>query len=252
MFSYVEVAGRFSLARKAAMFLISVVAHIAAILLLILVPLIFIGAVPESVLLSFVLAAPPPPPAQVPPVPPAGREARPAPRIVIPTNEFSEPGRIPKGIPVPPSEPMPGDSQSLAPAGVIGSPLGGNNNGVIGSPLGSVLTEIAPPSAPPPPPKLVKKPAYRPGGNVQAAKLIRKVEPEYPPLALQARVSGAVVLDVNLDEEGNVESIRVLQGHQLLVPAAVKAVSQWKYSPTILNGEPVPVVATVTVIFTLR
>jgi protein TonB len=57
---------------------------------------------------------------------------------------------------------------------------------------------------------------------------------------------------VKVDEEGNVESVRVLRGNPLLNQAAISAVMQWKYSPTILNGEPVPVVATVTVIFNLR
>jgi len=61
-----------------------------------------------------------------------------------------------------------------------------------------------------------------------------------------------VVLQVTVDEEGNVAELRVLKGHPLLNDAAEAAVRQWKYSPTLLNGEPVPVIATVTVIFNLR
>ena len=61
-----------------------------------------------------------------------------------------------------------------------------------------------------------------------------------------------MILEVTVDEEGNVSDIRVLRGHPLLEEEAVRAVRQWKYSPTLLSGEPVPVIATVTVIFNLR
>jgi protein TonB len=78
------------------------------------------------------------------------------------------------------------------------------------------------------------------------------VEPVYPELAKRARVQGRVILVVTVDEEGNVSDIRVSSGHPLLDEAALTAVRQWKYSPTLLNGEPVPVIATVTVIFNLK
>jgi TonB family protein len=97
--------------------------------------------------------------------------------------------------------------------------------------------------------KRVKREPIRVGGNVQESKLIRRVEPVYPELAKQARVQGRVVLVVTVDEEGNVSEIKVTRGHPLLYEEAVAAVRQWKYSPTLLNGEPVPVIATVTVTF---
>jgi protein TonB len=87
---------------------------------------------------------------------------------------------------------------------------------------------------------------------VQSSKLIRRVEPEYPELAKRARVQGIVLLQVVVDEQGNVTEVNIIRGHPLLNQAAVDAVSQWKYSPTLLNGEPVPVIATVTVNFVLR
>ena len=90
------------------------------------------------------------------------------------------------------------------------------------------------------------------GGNVQASKLIHRVEPDYPELAKRARVQGIVFLRVTVDEQGNVADIEVIRGHPLLTQSAVDAVRQWKYSPTILNQEPVPVIATVTVNFVLR
>jgi protein TonB len=91
----------------------------------------------------------------------------------------------------------------------------------------------------------------RVGGQVQESKIIRKVLPVYPELAKRARVEATVILEVNVDEEGNVINVRVLRSHPLLEQAAIDAVKQWKYSPTLLNGEPVPVVATVTVEFKL-
>jgi protein TonB len=83
------------------------------------------------------------------------------------------------------------------------------------------------------------------------SKLIRRVDPVYPELAKRARVSGRVTLQVTVDEAGHVTDAKVVSGHPLLNDAAVTAVKQWKYSPTLLNGAPVPVMATVTVVFML-
>lgn len=100
-------------------------------------------------------------------------------------------------------------------------------------------------------PRRVSRPPLKVGVSVQESKLIKKVEPVYPELAQRARVQGRVVLAVIVDEEGNVTDIEVVDGHPLLDEAAKTAVSQWKYSPTLLNGEPVPVSSTVTLIFSL-
>jgi protein TonB len=135
--------------------------------------------------------------------------------------------------------------------GISGGVSGGTAGGVSGGVVGGLLSGVAP-VAPPPPPKPVKREPIRVGGNVQESKLIRRVEPTYPELAKRARVQGKVVLVVTVDEEGNVTDIRVTTGHPLLDEAAVSAVKQWKYSPTLLNGEPVPVIANVTVFFNLK
>ena len=129
------------------------------------------------------------------------------------------------------------------PGGVVGGVPGGLVGGVIGG---------IPNAAPPPPPPKKKKEPIRVGGNVQSSKLIRRVEPSYPELAKRARVSGIVLLQVIVGESGDVAEVKVIRGHPLLTPAAVNAVKQWQYSPTLLNGEPVPVIATVTVNFVLR
>jgi len=97
----------------------------------------------------------------------------------------------------------------------------------------------------------VRRQPIKVGENIQESKLIRRVEPVYPELAKQARVQGRVVLVITVDEEGSVAEIEVRNGHPLLYEAAVTAVRQWKYSPTLLNGELVPVIAIVTVRFSL-
>jgi protein TonB len=89
------------------------------------------------------------------------------------------------------------------------------------------------------------------GGEVQAAKLIRKIVPAYPPLALHARVSGTVRLTGVIAKDGTIEQLEVLSGNPLLVPAALAAVKQWLYQPTFLNGQPIQVIAPIDVIFTL-
>jgi len=89
------------------------------------------------------------------------------------------------------------------------------------------------------------------GGEVQHANLVRKVKPSYPHTAIIMRIQGAVILEAIIDREGRVENLKVLSGHPLLIPAAFEAVQQWRYRPTLLNGQPVEVVTQVTVNFSL-
>jgi TonB family protein len=89
------------------------------------------------------------------------------------------------------------------------------------------------------------------GDAIQESRLIYKVNPIYPPLAIRARVMGSVGLKIAVNEEGLVTDVQVIDGHPLLTDAAVNAVRQWRYSPTTLNGKPVSVIATVTVVFNL-
>jgi protein TonB len=89
------------------------------------------------------------------------------------------------------------------------------------------------------------------GGNVQSANLIRKVTPVYPPLAKQARIQGVVRFTVTIGKDGAVQDVQLVSGHPLLVSPAQDAVWQWQYKPTLLNGQPVDVVTTVDVNFTL-
>jgi periplasmic protein TonB len=89
------------------------------------------------------------------------------------------------------------------------------------------------------------------GGNVEAAKLLHEVQPQYPVLARDARIQGTVVLQAVIAKDGTVQDLSLVSGQPLLVPAALNAVKQWVYRPTYLNGVPVEVLTEVDVNFRL-
>lgn len=105
---------------------------------------------------------------------------------------------------------------------------------------------------PPPDPDQNRKKRISVGGAVQQAMLTRRVEPGYPPLARQLRVSGQVHLRAIISTDGSIESLQVMDGHPLLVQSAMDAVRQWHYQPTKLNGQPVEVETIITVVYTLN
>ena len=211
--------------------------HVAVVAALIIVPLYTTGTIRLSEYHETPLVAPPPPLA--PPPPPAGGAV--APHITHPKvklnytlQKLTAPTAIPKKIS--------SGSDTVAEAapdleGVPGGVPGGVIGGVIGGVLGGSGTVL-----PTPPPAL--RPAHkvvRVGGNLKAPRQIYNVDPVYPPLARESRISGTVVIDAVVDERGNVVQARVVSGHPLLIKAALNAVLQWKYEPTLLNGEPVSV-----------
>ena len=120
---------------------------------------------------------------------------------------------------------------------------------VIGDPSGLVVNE-------PPPPAPSVAPAarvpLRPGGIVSQPRRTYYAAPSYPAIAQAARVSGIVILEAVIGEDGTVRDVRVLRSTPLLDQAAIDAVKQWRYTPTLLNGQPVPIVMTVTVGFDLH
>ena len=148
-------------------------------------------------------------------------------------------------------EELPPPSSGGVVGGVPGGVPGGTAGGVIGGIIGSVPTAAPPPPPPPAAPKPVTPSRIRVGGNVQQAKLIRQPKPIYPPLAKQARISGVVRLNAIIGKDGTIQNLTVASGHPLLVPAAMEAVKQWVYQPTLLNGEAVEVVTQIDVNFTL-
>ncbi len=111
---------------------------------------------------------------------------------------------------------------------------------------GVTFTYVAGAAPAPAPSQLV-----RVGGSVEAPRKLRHVEPQYPDLARQARVEGLVVLECEISPEGRVTRADVLRGAPLLDEAAREAVLQWAYEPTLLAGQPVPLLMTVTVAFSL-
>ena len=115
---------------------------------------------------------------------------------------------------------------------------------------GTAAPSINPP-VPPPPPKPAQT-VFRPGGAIKEPKRISGVPPEYPAIARNARVQGVVILEAVIDERGEVGRIKVLRSVPLLDQAAITAVQQWRYTPTLLNGVPVSVLMTITVNFTLQ
>ena len=123
-----------------------------------------------------------------------------------------------------------------------GGPMG-NPFGIPGSPADAPAVEIRQTPAP--------ADLVRVGGKVTAPRKRHHVNPTYPPLAAQSRVQGTVELEATIDENGNVVNLRVLRSIPLLDGAALEAVRQWKYEPTLLNGSPVPILMSVSVKFEL-
>jgi periplasmic protein TonB len=133
----------------------------------------------------------------------------------------------------------------------LGPGYGGSN-----STLGTYIPNVV--AAPPPPPKRpeVETPTLPSGpipvtSDLQMAKLLRKVIPDYPPIARAAGISGIVRLIGTIGKDGAIQNLQVISGHPMLARAALEAVRQWVYKPTLLNGKPVEVIAPIEVSFTL-
>lgn len=192
-------------------------------------PLLTTYTLPEEAWRETLLyLAPPPPPAPPP-------QAKPKPRP--PVERFDEVLRQPTKAPETALIEQAPEHMALhaAPAGLP--------SGVIG---GTLDAPPLPPSAVP----AVDRP-IRVGGSVQAARILEKVTPVYPKEAIEERISGVVTLEAIIDKEGSIRGLVLVDGHPLLAPAAIEAVSQWRYQPTVLNGAPVEVQTSIAVRFNL-
>jgi periplasmic protein TonB len=209
---------------------------------LILIPLIYTEALPKASLATLLIAPPPPPP---PPPPPAATPiVKVKPQVhLMDAGKLVAPKAIPKEVKIIKEEAEQPDAMGAI-GGVPGGVPGGQMGGVIGGVIGGV-------GGAPPPPRPTQT-RIRQGGAVQAAKLVNRVQPQYPPLARQTRISGTVRLHAIISKDGSVQQLEVVSGHPLLVQAALDAVRQWRYQPTTLNGEPVEVDTTIDVIFSLN
>jgi periplasmic protein TonB len=231
--------------KTAAPVVASVALHAVVLTVVLGVPLLYAtNSLPKvPTMMAFVAGVPdiPPPPPPPPPAPPAkaadGPKAAPQPT----TNPDAAPIEAPAQI-VP--EP-PGPIRSGGEGGVEG----GLEGGVVGGIVGGLVA--APPPPPPPPPAPAPEPpkVVRIGGDIKAPALIKRIEPIYPDLALMAKVSGMVILEAAVGADGRVQSVKVLRSLKFLDEAAIAAVSQWEYSPLVLNGVPTPFLLTVTLNF---
>ncbi|HXG56054.1 MAG TPA: TonB family protein [Vicinamibacterales bacterium] len=186
----------------------------------------------EEVIIAPAVQDPAPPPPPPPPPPPAKGKAKPKP---------AQPRDLP---PPPPPPPAPRRAQ-------------GEHGKVVQTPelirdvKPQERLDVAPATDQMPPPPPPTQPV-RVGGNIKTPGKIHHVPPVYPPDAQAARVAGMVLLEVRIGTDGSVEDARVLRSIPIFDQAALEAVRQWRFTPTLLNGQPVPVIMTVTVNFTLE
>jgi protein TonB len=134
----------------------------------------------------------------------------------------------------------------MSTGGVVGGVPGGVPGGQMGGVIGGIIS-----STPVAVPKVATPQRVRVSLGVSQGLLVKRVQPNYPPLARQARIQGTVLLQAEISKDGTIENLRLISGHPMLAPAAIEAVKQWRYRPYMLNGEPVAVETQVQVNFTL-
>lgn len=206
---------------------------------LILIPLIYTEALPKQMLTTF-LVAPAPPPPPPPPAAAVQRIVKPVARLIN-SGKMMAPTVIPKKVEMLREEDLPPDVGGGAVGGVAGG-IAGGSAGVLGGILGGTNM--------PPPPKAAPQ-RIRVGGNVQQAAIVHQMQPVYPQIAKTAHIQGTVILHAIIAKDGTVQELQYVSGPPLLMRNAMDAVRQWRYRPTLLNGEPVEVDTTISVIFTL-
>lgn len=212
--------------------------------LILVIPLMFTEALPKQQLLTFLVAPPPPPP----PPPAAAPAAQVVRRIQsdLMDGHLRTPGRIPSKVQMIHEEEAPPE---ISTGGVIGGVPGGIPGGQLGGVIGGIISSTSnlaavPKLAVPAAPKRV-----RISQGITAGMLSYRVEPKYPKIAQGARIQGQVVLSAIISRTGDIQNVTLINGHPMLVPAALEAVRQWRYRPFLLNGEPVEVETTITVTF---
>jgi protein TonB len=216
---------------------VSMILQAVILSILILIPLIYTEALPKGFMNTFLVAPAPPPP---PPPPAAQVKVVHAPPRIIPLNKMVAPTVIPKKIEV---------VHDAAPdmAGVEGGIGVPGGTGIPGGVLGGIIGG----SAPPPPPAPVHTGPLRVGGNVEAGRVLEKVDPTYPPIARAARIQGTVVLHAIVGKDGTIQKLTYVSGPAMLMNACMSAVHQWRYKPYILDGEPWEVDTEISCVFSV-
>jgi len=255
--SMLESAGKIR-TRKGSTVFISAIVHVLVITVLILVPLMVTERIEGATLTSFLLV-PLPPPALDPPRPLANNAPKPVATTPPPIDAAAliEPTSIPKYIAVivdPPPEVASG-------TGIVGVPGGRTpvssefTTRPVLVPIRGPVAEPPPPPPPPLPPPIpvTKHPEpMRVGGTVQAGNLLSHRNPEYPSLARIAHVEGAVILSATIGEDGSIKELKIISATSpLLTAGLIDTVKTWKYKATLLNSEPVEVLTTITLNFSL-
>src|SRR5208337_1414197 len=237
--SLIESGNRFKTKRLSTTIL-SFTLQVLLIGILILIPLIYTDALPKTQLMTFLVAPPPPPP---PPPPPAAVVKVVRRQSEVINGQLRTPTKIPEKIQMIKEEEAPPDlGAGGVPGGVPGGIPGGSAGGVIGGIISSTHVDV---------PKVATPQRVRVSSGVSTGLLIRKVSPNYPQLAKQARIQGQVVLQAEISKDGTITNLQLISGHPMLAPAAIEAVKQWRYKPYLLNGEPVAVETQVIVNFSL-
>lgn len=233
-------SGAGSRPRKTWAKLLSFAIEICVIGVLVLLPLIYTQALPKQLWTS-ILEAP------TPPAGPAPKALKVQPRT---TGADREPQdnvlREPSWIPRTTAMVLDEQASPEGPPSMDGLVPGGVPEGV----PNAVITEIAR-ATPPPLMKPSPTQKLRVSSGVAAGMLVHQVKPQYPPIAMQARIQGTVVLQAVIGKDGTVRDLRLISGHPMLAPAAIEAVRQWRYRPYLLNNEPVEVDTQINVNFTL-
>ena len=204
---------------------------------LVLLPLWFLDTLPAQQLVTFLVAPPPPPPP--PPAAPV-KAVQMVSQIV--NGQLLAPSKIPKTVKMIKEEEAPSPAMGVA-GGVVGGVPGGQSGGVIGSLISAANHSSTAPKAEEIPKRLVVS------QGVSLGMLQNQIEPVYPMIARRARVQGRVTLRAVISAQGTIESLQVIDGHPMLVSAALDAVKQWHYKPYMLSGQPVEVETTVFVNF---
>jgi periplasmic protein TonB len=216
---------------------------------MLIMPLLFTEDVPKAQLLTFLVAPPPPPP----PPPPAAEQVQRVVRQVqtdmLSTGQLRTPTKIPQKVQMIREEEAP--PPMAATGGVVGGVPGGIPGGQVGGVIGGIINATSSLAAVPKFVAVVPQ-RVRISQGVTKGLLIHRVEPAYPTLARAARVQGEVVLSAIIDANGQITNLQLVSGHPMLVPAALAAVREWRYKPYLLNGQPVEVETTITVIFSLQ
>jgi periplasmic protein TonB len=222
--------------RRAFMLPASIAAHTLAVAAIVIIPLAADVELPPPMspplLVRWVATTPPPPPAYRPPA------------ATVPTS--AAPREAPPSIAPETDRPLPPTNEPVPPGALL------YDGGAVPPGVGVLGPEVGTPPPPPPPP------VQRPTGPIRITNGLKPpakvfhVDPVYPVMARQAHIEGVVIVEATIDETGRIDRLKVLRSAPLLDAAALEAVRRWRYTPTLLNGVPVPVLLTITVSFKLN